>query len=178
MTITKLFQRVRAAAAPDEGTSLIETVGALTLLLIAAGGLLSMDSIATKITENYGHLSSRTTEYGQDKMEQLLVLSWGDEVTNTAVFPATPSGGTGLKIGGSADPNAPASGYADYLDQNGQWLGAGATAPADWYYKRVWQVTSPAANLKQVTVTVSVKSAFAGGQPAQSTLTALKTFPF
>ena len=178
MTLIKLFQRARAAAAPDEGMSLIETVGALTLLLIAAAGLLSMDSIATKVTENYGHLSSRTTEYGQDKMEQLLVLSWGDEVSNTAVFPATPSGGTGLKVGGSSDPNTPATGYVDYLDQNGQWLASGAGAPANWYYKRVWQVTSPSANLKQVTVTVSVKSAFAGGQPAQSTLTALKTLPF
>lgn len=173
----KMLRAIRRTAAPDEGSTLIETIGALSLLLIAAAGLLSMDSIATKVTENYGHLSSRTTEYGQDKMEQLLVLSWGDEVTNTAVFPATPSGGTGLKVGGSSDPNAPATGYVDYLDQNGQWL-SGTGEPANWYYKRVWQVTSPATNLKQVTVTVSVKSAFAGGQPAQSTLTALKTFPF
>lgn len=173
----KILRTIRRAAAPDEGSTLIETIGALSLLLIAAAGLLSMDSIATKVTENYGHLSSRTTEYGQDKMEQLLVLSWGDEVTNTAVFPATPSGGTGLKIGGSSDPATPATGYVDYLDQNGQWL-SGTGEPANWYYKRVWQVTSPSANLKQVTVTVSVKSAFAGGQPAQSTLTALKSFPF
>lgn len=178
MTLMKLCQRARAAAGPDDGTSLIETVGALSLLLIAAAGLLSMDSVATKVTENYGHLSSRTTEYGQDKMEQLLVLAWGDEVTNTAVFPATPTGGTGLKVGGSSDPAAPATGYVDYLDQNGQWLASGTSVPADWYYKRVWQVTNPAANLKQVTVAVSVKSAFAGGQPPRSTLTGLKTFPF
>jgi hypothetical protein len=178
MIAIKLFQRARAAAKSDDGSTLIETVGALTILLIAAAGLLSMDSVSTKITENYGHLSSRTTEYAQDKMEQLLVLSWGDEVTNTRVFPATPTGGTGIKVGGSSNPATPAAGYVDYLDQGGQLLVSGSGPPANWYYQRVWQISSPSPNLKQVTVTVSVKSAFAGGQPASSTLTGLKTFPF
>ena len=32
----------------------------------------------------------------------------------------------------------------------------GITKPADWYYMRVWSVTSPRLNLKQITVTTTV----------------------
>src|SRR5262245_39378651 len=73
-------------ASTGDGSTLIEVMGAMTLVLIVAAGLLSMDSVSTKITENYGHLSSRATEYAEDKMEQLLVLAYGDTTSNTAVF--------------------------------------------------------------------------------------------
>ena len=59
-------------------------------------GLLSMAALATIYTENHGHLEARTTEYAQDKMEQLLALVYTDAVTNTVVFPAATTGGTGL----------------------------------------------------------------------------------
>jgi hypothetical protein len=162
----------------EAGSTLPELLVSLLLLGIVAAGLLSMQAVATKTTENYGHLSSRTTEYAQDKMEQLLVLAFGDQDTNTAVFPAVSSGGTGLKAGGSSSLSTPATGYYDYLDQNGNLLAVAASAPSNWYYKRVWSVTDVSATLKQITVTVGVKSAFAGGQAAESTVTALKTSPF
>jgi hypothetical protein len=166
-------------AAGDEGFTLVEVMVALMLTFVVAVGLLSMDVVATKTTENYGHLSARATEYAQDKMEQLLVLAYGNTTTDTRVFPAAPTGGTGLTVGGSANPAAPAAGYADYLNQAGTLVtGAGGAPPADWYYMRVWQVTSPAANLKQITVTVVIRSGFAGGQAMRSTVTALKSLPF
>jgi hypothetical protein len=168
-----------AAGAADAGFSLIETMGALTLLLIILSGLMGMDAVATRMTENYGHLAARTAEYAQDKMEQLLGLAWGDVTSDTAVFPATSSGGTGLAVGGSSDPSAPVTGYVDYLDQKGDLVtGAGGGAPASWYYKRVWSVTSPVTNLKQVTVTVTVSYGYAGNAPVSSTVTALKSYPF
>jgi hypothetical protein len=55
---------------------------------------------------------------------------------------------------------------------------AGTAAPNGWYYKRVWAVASPAAGLKQVTVTTIVASSVARAQLPQSTVTALKTAPF
>jgi Tfp pilus assembly protein PilV len=161
------------ATTDESGFTLVETTVALSLALIVAAGLLSMDVITTKQTENYGHTQTRTVEYAQDKMEQLLALAYGNSTTNTAVFPATPTGGTGLAIGGSADPAAPAAGYVDYFQQNGDPGTAG-----NWYYIRAWQVTSPAANLKQISVTVTVNQAFAGGQRQQTTLSAFKSFPF
>jgi hypothetical protein len=125
---------------------------------------------------------ARTTEYAQDKLEQLMVLAYGDSTSDTRVFPATFAGGSGLSIGGSADPAAPVDLYVDYLDINGNVLagGAGGAAPATWFYQRVWRVTSPAANLKQITVTATVRAAAAGGAGLipRSTVTSLKTFPF
>jgi hypothetical protein len=166
-------------ARADAGAILIETMVALALLLIVMAGLLSMDGIATNFTENYGHLAARTAEYAQDKMEQLVVLAYGDDSTDTRVFPATSAGGTGLAVGGSSNPEAPADGYVDYLDVNGNLLAsAGTSPPAGWYFKRVWQVTNPSANLKQITVTVTVSLAFGRLKPPASTMTALKTFPF
>ena len=99
--------------------------------------------------------------------------------SDTRVFPAADAGGTGLAIGGSSNPASPVAGYADYLNKAGTLVaGAGGAAPADWYYKRVWQVTAPATNLKQIAVTVTVKSSLGQAMPVKSTVTALKAFPF
>jgi hypothetical protein len=173
--------RVRSGVASesDRGSSLIEALGATVVLLIVMAGLLDMDAIATRITENYGHLAARTAEYAQDKMEQLMALSWGDSTSDTTVFPATSAGGTGLAVGGSSNVSAPVAGYVDYLDQNGQLLTAsGVTPPATWYYKRVWQITLPSTNLKQITVSVTVVRGYEHAQPAVSTMALLKSFPF
>jgi hypothetical protein len=163
----------------DQGSTLIETVVATALLLVVIGGLGSVGVASLMTTENQGHLAARTTEYAQDKMEQLLVLAWGDESSDTRVFPAAVAGGTGLAIGGSADPDAPVAGYADYLDKSGTLIAAAdGTVPAGWFYKRVWLVSSPVANLKQIEVTVTVESSLGRTAPPRSTITALKTFPF
>src|SRR5229473_1781073 len=133
----------------QSGMSLLETMIAVAVLLIVTAGIMSMALVATSTTENQGHLAARATEYAQDKMEQLISLAYGDgdatSGSDTTVFPATNSGGTGLAIGGSSDPNAPAAGYVDYLDKSGNPLSiAGGAAPATWYYIRVWQISAPA----------------------------------
>jgi hypothetical protein len=168
----------------QSGMSLLETLIAIALLLVATGGIMSIAMVATSTTENQGHLSARTTEYAQDKMEQLISLAYGDSTTDTTVFPANNAGGTGLSIGGSSDPNAPVAGYVDYLDRSGNPLAAGAgAAPAGWYYVRVWQISAPAgtSNLKQITVTSKVQAAVGSsgtGALPQSTVASLKTNPF
>src|SRR6187549_381637 len=111
-------------------------------------------------------------------MEQLLVLAYGDEDADTRVFPAAANGGTGLAQGGSSNPAAPANGYVDYLDMNGNLLASGGGVPADWFYARAWSVTSPSVNLKLVTVTATVRSTLGRSASPSSTVTALKTFPF
>jgi hypothetical protein len=163
----------------DRGSSLIETMAALSLLLIVMAGLMSMDAVSTTATENYGHLGARTAEYAQDKMEQLLALAWGDGVSDTTVFPAANAGGTGLAVGGSWNVAAPVAGYVDYLDQNGHLLvSVGGAVPAGWYYKRVWSVATPSVNLKQITVSVTTALGFGRAQPPVATVAALKSFPF
>jgi hypothetical protein len=154
-------------------------LAATALILVAIAGMGSMGIVGMTTTENEGHLAARCTEYAQDKMEQLLVLSWGDTDADTRVFPAAAVGGTGLALGGSAVTAAPVDGYVDYLDQSGNLLASGAgAAPANWFYERAWSVTSPSVNLKQITVTATVRSTLGRNMPPSSTVTALKTFPF
>jgi len=174
----KTAGRLGAVSGGEAGLSLLEVVIALGILLVVSLGILPLGLVAVSTTENQGHLAARTTEYSQDKMEQLLTLAYNDAVTDTRVFPSAATGGTGLAVGGSANPTAPVNGYADYLDVNGNVLAAGAGVPAGWFYRRVWQISSPSANMKQITVTTIVAHAYSVGRTPQSTLSALKSFPF
>jgi hypothetical protein len=165
----------------DEGTSLIETMGAMVLIAIVMAGLMSLDAVASKMTENYGHLAARTAEYAQDKMEQLVGLAYSDSSTDTTVFPAAATGGTGLGSvfpAGSVVTSAPVAGYVDYLDQNGKLLASGGGAPAGWFYERVWRIDQISTTLKKITVTVTVARGAEHVDPASSTMSVLKSYPF
>ena len=166
----------------ETGTTLIETMIAVSLLVVVMAGLLGMSTTATAITENQGHLGARATEYAVDKMEQLLELTYGDAQSNTTVFPSVDNGGSGLAVGGSSNTAAPVVGYADYLDQSGNVLctiasPCGAVPPANWYYMRAWQVSSPpgSANLKQISVTATVAASVGNALRATATISAYKT---
>jgi hypothetical protein len=184
--------------AREDGSTLIEVVISSAILVTLMAGLMSLAGLAINTTENQGHLAARTTEYAQDKMEQLLALAYGDPTGDTTVFPATAAGGTGLTAGGSSNPSTPVTKYVDYLDQSGNLCGSasalaaalpcaapvGTTAPTNWFYKRVWAVDSSAtdatlpANLKRITVAATIARGFGGGNKALSVLTVLKTSPF
>jgi hypothetical protein len=110
-------------------------------------------------------------------MEQLLALRYGDSTSDTTdvmTFPANPVGGTGLSIGGSSNPAAPAAGYVDWLTADGNLLGGGVNAPQTWFYERVWQVTQFSPNVKLISVSVTTKWAFGKANLPRSTVTALK----
>ncbi|HTI36374.1 MAG TPA: hypothetical protein VL484_02350 [Vicinamibacterales bacterium] len=165
----------------ETGTSLMEVMIASAILVTLMAGLMSMMALAIKTTENQGHLAARTTEYAQDKMEQLLALAFTDGVSDTRTFPATGSGGSGLAIGGSIDVDNPVALYVDYLDENGNLLtSSGTTAPSGWFYKRVWKVEymTGSTTLKKITVATSTSRGFGGTMTPTSYLTVLKSFPF
>jgi len=171
----------------NNGFSLLETMVGLALLLIVAAGALPLATVAFATSENQGHLSSRSAEYAQDKLEQLMALAYGDTTSDTRVFPANDVNGSGLTLGGSSDPAAPVALYVDYLDLSGALLpSANGQPPNGWYYQRVWQIGTVAApgggvraNLKQITVTATVAhSQGAWALRPRATVTALKTFPF
>jgi hypothetical protein len=70
------------------------------------------------------------------------------------------------------------NGYVDWLKYDGSLLGGGTTAPADWFYERVWQITSPSSGIKQITVTTTVRSSVGGALIPKSTVVALKSSQF
>ncbi len=185
----------------ESGMSLLETMIALTVLMIVAVGVMSLATVAVQTTENQGHLQSRATEYAQDKMEQLISLAYGDgdlgagTGTDTTVFPpcspqtVSPPActtGTGLAVGGSSDPanpvSTPGNGYVDYLDSAGNLTNATSTTDP-WYYIRVWKIEQAATNLKRITVTAQVRSTVGGtgsgaGAVPTATVVSLKSAPF
>jgi hypothetical protein len=167
-----------ASLGSERGTTLIETAIATGILLVVMAGLLGMASLATQYTENHGHLEARTTEYAQDKMEQLLAIAYTDQVANTITFPATFTGGTGLVVGGSLNTLAPVNGYVDWLAQDGSLLGGGAAPPVTWFYERVWQITQAFPGVKQISVTSTVRSSVGHALVPKSTVVALKASQF
>ena len=66
--------------------TLLEMVISLAILLIVAVGVMGLGAVAMMTTENQGHLTARTAEYAQDKMEQLLALKYCDATSDTSVF--------------------------------------------------------------------------------------------
>ncbi len=177
------------------GSTLIETMIAVAIILICAAGVLGMAANAMKTTESQGHLVARTAEYSQDKMEQLLALAFCDSTSNTTVVPTTSTGGSGLAgcaanicnvgssltgtsgVGGGTTPGSPVANYVDYLDSTG----APVASTAGWEYIRVWSVTTPvngSNNLKQIAVTTQVAGQAGPGQLPQSTVAVVKTCPF
>lgn len=165
----------------EQGTSLIEVLIASAILITLMAGLMAMMGLSIRTTENQGHLAARTTEYAQDKMEQLLALSFTDGVSDTRTFPAASSGGSGLAIGGSADPDSPVDSYTDYLDESGNLVASVAgAAPSSWFYKRVWKIeyVSGSTTLKKITVATSTSRGFGGAMKPTAYLAVLKTSPF
>lgn len=164
----------------ERGVTLMETMVAAVMLMIAAAGLLPIFALGIQATHQQGDMATRTTEYAQDKMEQLLNLNsininsdgFNDGTTDTTVFPANPSGctGTGTNICGlggtmlanstvgAIPPAAAVSKYVDYLDLNGNLL----TSSTGAYYTRQWSIsTDSTATLKTITV-VATSSQTAG----------------
>lgn len=140
----------------QRGFTLLETMIACVVLLVGFVGTMSLFSVAVVRNSTNGEIGTLVTEYAQDKMEQLMALSYSDATSKTTVYPSQATGGTGLggSMGGnqtigSVDKSAPVDGYVDYLDRSGNLL----TSSAGAYFIRQWSVTTnTAGNLKTITV--------------------------
>jgi type II secretory pathway pseudopilin PulG len=157
----------------QRGISLLETMLAVAILLVALAAVMSLFTIAVAQNANQGEFATRATEYCQDKIEQLLALSYSDASTNTTVYPSNSSGGTGLggtaiAVGtsvGSIDTAAPANGYVDYLNASGSLL----PNSSGWFYKRQWRIDQVAVDLKRVNVVTIVRASAGPGKVLPST---------
>ena len=163
------------------GFSILETMISAVVLLAGIVPVLALFGVAAGQNKKQGDTAVRAIEYSQDKMEQLLALDFNDASTNTAVFPASTAGGTGLggvmgasTTVGNTNPNAPVAGYVDYFDTNGNLL----TGAAGAAYERVWSISTDATgNIKTIQVVTVAKSAAAGTGPALTvTLVGAKGF--
>lgn len=175
---TNVFDR--SAVRCERGASLIETVIALLILTVGAVSVMGGLTIAISQNWNQGDRATRTTEYAQDKMEQLLALNFNDSTSNTAVYPTASSGGTGLggvmsgntTVGGIAS-GSPVAGYSDYIDSSGNIQ----TSSTNALYVRQWSIsTNAGANLKTITVVVRAQLSGTGYTVAPvTTLVSMKS---
>lgn len=143
------------------GFTILETLIAIIVLMIAAAGVASVFAVAIGTDKAQGEIATRTIEYAEDKMEQLQSLAYLDSATNTSVWPTTLTGGTGLggamagsSTVGGINQGAPVAGYVDYLDAVGNMC-AGTVCPSGnpVFYQRQWMIqTNAAGNLKIITV--------------------------
>ena len=161
------------------GFGLIEVMFAIVVLVIGLVASLSMFGVAVGQNASQGEEATRTTEYAQDKMEQLMALSFSDGTTNTTVYPPVSPGGTGLggtvaasATTGGINPALPVTGYVDYLDS----VGSLTTNTSQQYYVRQWSITADAtATLKTITVYAAALKALTRGAAPSTTLVCKKT---
>ncbi len=182
-------------ARTERGLTLIETMVGVAMLLIVAAGILPLFALGFQATEQQGDISTRTTEYAQDKMEQLLSLSnvnvasdgFNDGTTDTTVYPANPNGctGTGSNICGlggtmapnstvgSIPPSAPVAKFVDYVDAEGNLL----TSSTGAAYVRQWSITTDSTDtLKTITVVAtSLTTSRGAGIAPSTTLVSIKS---
>jgi hypothetical protein len=163
----------------QRGLSLIEAMIATMVFLFGIVSVMSLFTVAATQNANSGEFATRTTEYAQDKMEQLITLTFNDSTTNTTVYPPTSTGGTGLGASlaaggtvGSVNTASPTSGYVDYLNAQGNLL----ASSTGWFYKRQWSISLNAAGtMKTITIVVITKTQAGASKPPSTKLISYKT---
>ena len=137
------------------GFTLIEVLIALGILVLAALGTAQLlGAAAVAVRDAHVHVVAATA--AAQRMEQLLALEW--EAPGLAVSPA-----------GALDDNV--DGCVDYLDADGQVLGAGPMVPAGAAFVRRWSIDEaagerPEARVLRV-VTRSLAADLAGARGAR-----------
>lgn len=151
----------------EGGFTVLEMLIAAAILLICASGILALFGFSMMQNSTMGDRGTRTTEYAQDKMEQLMALGFSDSTSDVTQNPTNSSGTCcGLAAGGSADPTNPSTGYVDYIGANGtqQTTSTGAA------YIRVWMIANDSNSPPQIkTITVKVSQLNATGAIVPST---------
>ncbi len=175
----QMLQRKRTAPRRERGSSLIEVMIAALIMLLGIVPLMGVFGMAVSQSSGYVDVATTTGFDAQDKIEQLMALSFADATADTTVYPTAAVGGTGIggtmagnSTVGSVDPAAPVAGYVDYLTFRGaqQASAAGAT------YRRQWSISTDATgNLKTITVLVTMVGYAGPGRAPSTTLVCMKS---
>lgn len=127
----------------------MEVLVALAVLCVAALGGFQLVAVATEMMAR-ARVQALAASLAAARLEQLRVLRFEfdaaglrltDLSTNLAEDPAAP-GGPGLSISGASSLDGNVSGYVDFLDRSGAWIGTGGTAPPRTAFVRRWSIES------------------------------------
>jgi type II secretory pathway pseudopilin PulG len=140
----------KSRSSSSAGFTLVEVIIAMGLLTAVSLGVAQLFAASTR-----ANLSARTrtstTAIAEQKMEQIRSLTWAfdlagtglpvsDTTTNLSVYPLTPNG-SGLNPSPSDALDQNVTGFFDYVDSAGNWVGTGTTRPGTAVYVRRWSIT-------------------------------------
>jgi prepilin-type N-terminal cleavage/methylation domain-containing protein len=154
------------------GFTLMEVLVALGILCVAALGGIQLVAVATE-TMARARVQATAASLAAARLEQLRALRFEfdatglrvtDQSTNVAEDPPVP-GGPGLAVSGGSTLETSVSGYVDYLDRNGRWLGAGTRAPSQTAFVRRWAIEAVDASGDLLALQVLVRPV-ASGEPS------------
>ncbi len=141
-------RRSSRIAAAEGGFSLVEVLVAAVVLMTGLIAVAQMFVISTNTNREARRVTS-TAVLAQQKIEQLRALTWGfddfglpisDYSSNVTVTPPTSTGGAGLLPSPANTLTTSTTGFVDYLDEYGAWVGTGTTPPANAIYVRRWSI--------------------------------------
>lgn len=169
--------RAKTGKKNEHGFSILEAMVASMIMIVGIGGLMALFAVAAAKNAGQGNQATRCTEYAQDKMEQLMALSYTDTTSQVVGSNTSPTGGVGLSAGGSVTPASPASNYVDYVNMSDTTHPDGISGTASGaQYMREWLISPP--NNGVITLTVFVKAQFTAdssqGLAPSTTLVAMK----
>ena len=146
--VVRPVRQPASRASGEAGFSLVEVLVAAVVLMVGVIAVAQMFVASTHQNMEARRVTT-TAVLAQQKIEQLRALAWGfdefglpvsDFSSNIAVTPPTSSGGVGLQASPDYSLFTSVSGYVDYLDAYGSWVGTGATPPANAIYVRRWSI--------------------------------------
>jgi type II secretory pathway pseudopilin PulG len=133
-----------------EGFTLVEVLLALTLVVTTALGVAELFALSLRVSAS-ARRQTAATVLAIQKMEQLRALNWratkdgpgGPDATDTSTdLSRDPPTALGAGLGPSPAEalSTNTSGYADYLDGTGRWVGGGVVAPSRAVFVRRWSI--------------------------------------
>jgi type II secretory pathway pseudopilin PulG len=143
-----LYGRPSGRRAAERGTTLVEAMVSVVILAVGLIGVAQMFVYSTD-TNREARRVTMTSILAQQKIEQLRALTWGfddfglsqsDYTSDVTVTPPTSTGGIGLQPSPPGTLTTSTTGYVDYLDAYGGWVGTGTAPPPGAIYIRRWSV--------------------------------------
>lgn len=133
----------------SRGFSLIEVVVAMGLLTMVSLGVAQLFAASTRVNI-IARSQTSTTMLAEQKMEQIRSLTWGfdtdgeglpvsDTTSDLTAYPSTQNG-SGLNPSPADSLERNSTGFVDFVDAGGAWVGTGDTPPGAAVYIRRWSI--------------------------------------
>jgi prepilin-type N-terminal cleavage/methylation domain-containing protein len=133
----------------SRGFSLIEVVVAMGILTVVSLGVAQLFAASTRVNV-MARSQTSTTMLAEQKMEQIRSLTWGfdtdgeglpvsDTTSDLTVYPTTQDG-SGLNPSPTDSLERNTTGFVDFVDAGGAWVGTGSTPPGTAVYVRRWSI--------------------------------------